>query len=1199
MVPRATVRLANTDTNVTRTTQTNDVGLYFFSDVIPGPYRITMEAPNLRTYEATLTVFVLQDVRVDGVLELATSATQVEVKDVSQMVQTESTALSHSLERQRIEELPINGRSYQNLLATVPGMDSTGLPQAYGNRTNTSVTLFDGTAVNESYEGWDFSRPPGLDSIAEIHVEVNNSSAKFSRPTTITLSSKSGTNGLHGSLFETNRNSGYGVARRRQDNFVNPPPLNRNEFGASVGGPVVIPKIYNGRNKTFFFFAWEMSRQINGSTQEWNVPTQAMRNGDFRGLVDASGRQYNLYDPATTDPVTYERAPLSCNGIVNTICPSRESPLAKYLFSITPLPTLPQVNPLIDYNFIAPFSATSNGSNTSFRIDHRFSDMDMIYGRYSYNTADQLSSYGGQPMLNGVSGTENSHRPNQTIGLTWVHLFSPTMTNELLVSGSRENEFRGMGDRKTNYVTDVLGLPNPFNYTDWPQISGMGLGPPSSLPDGNYTFGTDGQFTLITNFVTVEDNANKVVGNHQLQFGFHSRFTLLDNNRALYGSGPFTTDTLATALYDPDSTPDEPLPLDYTGSGLAELYLGSLNYSQNFTRPPFNFRQQEYAGYLQDDWRVSRRLTLNLGLRYEVRPPIYDKTGSLVTFSLEKHGYVIGKPLNEYLAQGMTLPSIVNAIQGFGGNIFSNEQAGLPAHLMSTNWQQLGPRLGFAYRALDGARSFVVRGGYRVSYYPQKMQDWAENQYASPPGYANFQNNVIDPTLSPDGLANFGLRSPQTYIAGLNTPSSIIDINDTRLLTRGFSVASLDPKHVDGRVMDWNFTVEKEVMSNTVARIAYVGNYSTNQQQYVNYNDATPSYIWYATQGTALPTGEYANVATRPYDQQVYGNINLFTSMGWAHHNSFQFELERRYHNGVGFQVFYRTAKTMLTNRDTDNTQSPETIHSLNYYLPGSVPTDPKVRDRFLNYKLDPNTPRHYIGWNFVVDLPVGRGKKLGNNMNRVLDKFVGGWQVAGLGNWRTSYFSLPTTYWDVDSNIQTYGYQYPIQDCRSGICLPGYLWFNGYIPANQINSHDADGNPNGIEGVPANYKPSARPLITWGQTALPANAPAGTNLKTYWDTNTVWIRLNNGKVQRTTFNNNMNPWRNQYVAGPLQWSQDASLFKFVKIKEKVTLRFNVDFFNVFNNPNNPTSVAATGVLSTRNSGSAARVMQLSARLSW
>ena len=243
-----------------------------------------------------------QDAVVDVALQVGQTTSTVEVADVTPLLQTDSPVLGHVLERKRIEQLPINGRGYQALLATVPGIDATGRVQAYGLRPGSHTLTVDGAASNEVWEGWDFGRPPGLDSIEEFHVEVNNSSAKFTRPTTIVLSSRSGTNQLHGAMFLTNRNSGYGVARRREDNFVKPPFLNRNEFGVSAGGPVFIPKLYNGRNRTFWFFAYEGTRNVTNTTQRWTVPTEAMRNGDFRGLVDSQGRLTTIYDPMTTEP---------------------------------------------------------------------------------------------------------------------------------------------------------------------------------------------------------------------------------------------------------------------------------------------------------------------------------------------------------------------------------------------------------------------------------------------------------------------------------------------------------------------------------------------------------------------------------------------------------------------------------------------------------------------------------------------------------------------------------------------------------------------------------------------------------------------------------------------------------------------------------------------------------------------------------
>src|SRR5215468_3181525 len=282
VVPHVSITLTNMATNVPRTTLTNETGVYVFPGVFPGPYRLTAESPGMQKYEANLTVQAQQDATVDITLQVGQTVTQVEVQDVTPMVTTSSPTLGHTLERQRIEQLPVNGRGYQAFLSTVPGIDSTGLVQAYGMRTNSSTTLFDGAPVNEVWEGWDFGRVPGLDALEEMHVETNNSSAKFARPVTVLLSSKSGTNQFHGDLFETIRNSGIGVARRRQDTFTKPPFLNRNEFGISVGGPVYIPKVYDGRNKTFFFVSWEGLRQRAYTTNQYSVPTEAMRNGDFR-----------------------------------------------------------------------------------------------------------------------------------------------------------------------------------------------------------------------------------------------------------------------------------------------------------------------------------------------------------------------------------------------------------------------------------------------------------------------------------------------------------------------------------------------------------------------------------------------------------------------------------------------------------------------------------------------------------------------------------------------------------------------------------------------------------------------------------------------------------------------------------------------------------------------------------------------------
>jgi len=1197
VIPKANVTLTNTDTNVARATVSNEAGIYVFPGVIPGNYRVEVEMAGMQKFEGALLVRTQQDAVVDAVLQVGQTVSRIEIQDLTPLVRVDAPTLGHSLERKRIEQLPINGRGYQAFLATVPGIDSTGIPQAYGMRTNTSTTVFDGAPMNEIWEGWDFGRPPGLDSIQEIQVELNNSSAKFTRPATVILSSRSGTNQFHGAAFETNRNSGYGVARRRQDFFTKPPFLNRHEFGVSLGGPIMIPKLYNGRNRTFFFFGWESARSVSYTTNQYSLPTERMRQGDFRELLDAQGRQINLYDPFTTNPQTFARDPLSYRGVNNVMDPARITKLAKFFFDLTPLPNQPGVNPLLGPNWIGP-TLIPNAQNTyNIRIDHRFSDKDLVYGRFTYGQNDHwLGNTVLLPVTIGnfpkAAAASNRHWPNHSGSLTWVRTISSNTTNELLVTATRDFHRRGSGDFQTNYAAE-LGLPNPFNAPNWPAITG------NDLP-GNWPFGSAGLFHLITNYGMLQDNATHIRGKHEFQFGFQVRHELIEKSADSLAGG-FDSATLATSLYDPTSTPQNPIARPQTGFGLANFALGVMNYSATFRRPWFHFRRQEYSPYFQDNWKVTPRLTLNLGLRWEFRTPIYDRDDTLLTFSLDKRALVVGTDdIDTFVRRRVTLPSILTAMQGFGANVITYKDAGLPQRLVHYNWKQIGPRLGFAYRAGDGRKSFVVRGGYRVSYYPQKLQDWVGSQSSSTPVGATFTNSVSNTALSPDGLPNYGLRTVPTYVAGVNTPNSIISTNDTRLLARGFNARFLDPHHTDGRVQDWNFTVEKEIFGNMLARVAYVGNYGDRQQQWTYYNEATPDYVWFATRREPLPTGAFANVARRPFDATTYGAIDLFGATGYGRYNGVQFELERRFTNGIGFQMFWVIGNTMLVNRDTDDTQAADAIYTVNQFLPGAVPTDPEERNRFLNYKRDPNTPKHQFRWNFIYELPFGRGKQLAGNVGRVADRFIGGWQIAGLGNIRTNYWTLPTDIYPVSGqNIEVYGYKYPIQDCRSGNCLPGYLWWNGYIPANRINSTDANGRPNGVMGVPSNYKPAATPLIPAGSTALPANAPANTVVSQFWDTNSVWVPLNNGTVQRVNFNDNLHPWRNQYMPGVRQWFQDASLYKFTKITEQVTIRLSVDFFNVFNNPNNPNAIAGDGVLSTRNSGSGARVTQLGARLIW
>ncbi len=1180
VIPQASVVLTNSATNLALKSATNQVGFYLFGGVIPGAYRLVVESPGMQKWTGGLTVQVGQSAVVDPVLEVGLTVTEVSVRDVTPLVATDNPTLGHVLERERIEQLPINGRNVLTLLQTVPGMEGT---RAFGLREGSHEVVLDGAAMSDRLWGGAMRRMPGLDTIQEFKVENNNSSAKFTRPTTVLMSTKSGTNAIRGALFETLRNNSLGVARRRQDYFAKAPQLIRNEFGGSAGGPVYLPKVYNGRDRTFWFVSYEGYRQVSRTNWSGSVPTEAMRRGDFRGLVDAQGRQFNIYNPWTTDPRTWARQQFAHNGQLNVIDPNLMSPLAKHLYSVTPLPTHPEVNPLVAANWwgTAPYSRRE--WTVTARLDHSISDNDRIYARYTQGDQRIFSQDWNLPMLDGIAGSVRRMAPNKTMAVSYVRTFSPTFFNELLVSGAREFWWKGTGEPGVKY-TDRLGLPNPFDVAGWPAIYNTGF----------TDYVSDNAQASGMGYVIIDNNATKIAGRHEFQFGYHYRYdqlNLLPDQQQ--NQGLVQGNTLGTSLYDARTSATNPLATPFTGHEAANTFLGIMNYSNQFVRGYFYARGREYAGYFQDNYKATPRLTLNLGVRWEYWPAFKEKRNIVTGFDPNRRAAVLGASLDEMYKLGATVPAIVNRLEFLGAKFITWDQAGLPRNLMSSSKRNFGPRLGFAYRAGSGASSLVLRGGYRVSYFHIPARPWVARMRSNAPLTARFNNSLTDPALSPDGIGNYGMRSAPTIIAGKNSRDAV-SLAMASGLTRGSPGASyFAPNQPDARVQDWNFTLEKEIVENTLVRAAYVGNRSSNLEQFYQYNLPTPDYIWFVTTGERLPTGEFAGVARRPYDKVVWGSVEEYRMTGWGNFQGLQFELERRYSKGYGFQLFYVVSNNLAAGgQDWSGTS---VIPEVNQFLPGLVPSDVNARNRLLNYQRDSSTPKHRVRWNWIVDLPFGKAKPIGSNAGAFLDRVIGGWQVAGIGSWRTRYFALPTGIFPNGNKIEIYGKKYPVEDCTSGVCYPAFLWWNGYIPANRINSVDpVSGRPNGIMGVPANYQPAGQPLIPW-----PKDPKTTDPLFSFYGTNTVWVTLNDGTSQRTTFNDGYHPWQRQYFPAPGQWVMDASIFKTIPINERVHLRFNADFFNVFNRPGTPGGVATNGLVSTRVSDIAPRELQLTLRLTW
>jgi hypothetical protein len=413
-------------------------------------------------------------------------------------------------------------------------------------------------------------------------------------------------------------------------------------------------------------------------------------------------------------------------------------------------------------------------------------------------------------------------------------------------------------------------------------------------------------------------------------------------------------------------------------------------------------------------------------------------------------------------------------------------------------------------------------------------------------------------------------------------------------ITRGSgNMVFLDPRQPTARASEWNMFLERELFGNTVAKVGYVGTHGFRMSQFYSFNDNPPAYVWFTTTRQPLPTGAFANVARRPFDQELYGAVQRYQKTGWSNFNGIQMELEHRYSKGYAFQLFYVMSNAL---RAAGDGWRDDTLRAPNVFLPGIVPQDDGARNRLLNYRRDIGIPKHRVNWNFLVDVPIGRGKAIAGNSSKLVNGFIGGWQIAGNGSLTSRYYQLPTSWWGQINGVEKYGKKYPIQDCRSGICYDGWLYWNGYIPANRINSTDArTGRPNGVMGVPDSYRPFQLPIIP-----IPRDGgnPSDPNFG-FYDTNTVNVPLANGQLQRTTFDNGLHPLQQQFVLGPMLWNMAASVFKAVPITESVVLRVNADFLNnVFNMPGTNLP-GADGVILNRTSANAPRVLQLTMRLTW
>jgi len=1159
IVPNAKVTLTAELTNIRREASSSSVGIYFFGELQPGPYNVVVEMAGFKKWSGTLRLQVGQTAVVDPTLEVGSVDATVEVTGAAPVVTTEGMQLADVKDELRIRQLPLNGRAVANLFNLTPGVEGGGAPRTNGLKVGSTEMLVDGISIIDRFSGGISRVQPGLDTVQEFRIETNGSSARYARPATVTLATKSGTNQIHGAVFETFRNNASGLrARARQDGNTSA-KLIRNEFGASIGGPVVIPKLYDGHNKTFWFFAYEGLRQRQATFGQDNVPTAEMWAGNFNSVIDNNRVQTNAYDPLTTNAQGI-RTPFAGNIVPQ----NRISAFYGVMKSVTHVPTL-DVNPFQAPNMQVFYPNKNNFDTLTAKIDHRISQSDNLTGRFTRGrtTNALLGGRFGSPadgLIDGF-GTGRGDSRVYNISLTENHTFSPTFLNELLLAVNRNPNGQGTLADGTDWAAK-LGLPNPFGVQGWPTIGAGGF------PGNNWDADNRKDQNLTT--YLIEDNVTKIAGKHSLSFGGSIRREYNNIRELQQAQGSHSFGTQWTALYDPVG--DQAV--SFTGIGLASMALGlPTSLSNQFNRGYFYFQQTEVGLYFHDSWKVTPKLTLELGMRWQKWTPYTEKYNRLVNMDIRNFATKF-----EVITPGSTTmeslpgvpPSVLASWARRGLTWRTAKEAGLPSSLIPAVNSDFGPRLGLAYK-LDNKTS--IRAGYGQYFWTMPLSQILQTSRTNPPLNLRYTN----PLSSLDGTGSFGIRTAplSSYYVG----QAGVDINGTIILPP--SAQSGIPwdftNWKDSRADEWHFTVEREFMKETSLRLSYVGGRAINLEQRIGLNNQEALYN-YTVRTRATPPGNRDLLRVNPNWNFSNGMVG---KIGYSNTHSVQAQVQRRYSNGLAFQWFYTFTRSLTTadagastsgnggiNDASGQAQVPESIQLLGN---PAMTLDERLR---LNYYNSTAVPPHRIRFNAVYDLPFGRGQRFGRDANRAVDALIGGWQVATIGDWRSGN-------WLSVSGGYLFGNPSLSADQRLLLTYnnrPQRLYFAG------------DFDPTRATNVDLQKLYSLVPVDRNQRLLRPLGAAFDNRLP---------LPLANGTTTLVAVTDTVSWNSRAFFLGPRFWNTDVSFFKNFSLTERVRLRFTADMFNFFNHPNDGNPNGTTGLQDLSVQSNEPRVIQMSLRLQW
>lgn len=951
-VSDAAVTITEVNKNTTTRTKTDESGGFNAPFLVPGTYTVSVEKDGFkRGVQQNLLLEVDQKARADFQLSVGSVSETIEVTASAPLVRSESAELGEVIGTRAVRELPLNGRNFAQLVYLNPGVTpgqagenlsgaSTFNPRgpsnfnALGSRANTNAWLVDGIDNNE----FTFNTvvvAPSVESVREFKTLTGVFSAEFGRGAgVVSISTQSGSNDFHGNVFEFHRNhvldarNVFAPANQRK------PVFRQNQFGVAIGGPVMIPKIYNGKNKTFFFFDYAGLRTGRGIATVNSVPTAQMRGGDFSQLIAAGGPNLTIYNPLSTRSVAGSNTPVRDPFPGNIIPTSVINPVGRNVLSIYPLPNSPgRVNGLFDNYTSVPNREVADNVYTG-RFDQVISSSDSLFFRYTYNNYN-LTAPQGQAncclptpaeaaarftLGPYVAGLQDTLLTTQGSAFNWTHIFKPNLLHEFRAGFARTNPLTtqqdiginaasSLGIRNINLNRQSSGIPT-INIAD---ITGLSGGP-AFLPVN----------PLQTHY-QLDSAWNWTVGRHTLKFGWHivRRDAQPFVNEAVRGNMTFSRAFTANPASPANS-----------GFGPASLLTGFMNSgNRSGVFEPFYLRIMENSFYLQDDIRVSRRLTLNIGVRHEAFLPETEKYDRLPNFDL-----------------------------GRLQMIYAGEDGVSRAANKRANWGNFGPRIGMAYD-ITGDGKTIFRSGYSLVYFPD-------------PVTANGQIGLNVPVFFTQSLAFPDFPVGMGNVATIDNPFPLPQAVKPRT-TAELNALSPAPR-INGHAFEnrtpymqtWTSNIQRQLSPSLMVEVDYAGSTGMNLAQSYNPNQVMPG------PGALAP---------RRLIQPLNNIVNMFF-VEWRGRSSFhsmQMKATKRYENGLQFLAAYTWGKSLdytgSVGSGGGNSGGPQTVTCLDC---NRGPSGFDVRHRAV--------------FSYVYDLPFGKGKKMDAG-NRAVNSIVGGWQMSGI----------------------------------------------------------------------------------------------------------------------------------------------------------------------------------------------------------